>query len=163
MIIDCGDPGRSISTIRAAVGRGGAARERLGALAAPPARPTLPKRCSSSGWTSASGTVGDDEDLGIVGPEPALLERDQIVAGEALDRRRIADRGASHRDGRAVEQRRQGARRDPVRVLLLLRDRGQRLGAHPLDLASGAKAGLLDDVGQQVERRREVGATAPTG
>ena len=101
--------------------------------------------------------VGDDEHLHIVGTEPAVVETDQVVPGKSGDRRSLAEIGGRIGVVLAIEQHRKGACGDRVRLLLRLRNRGQRLGLDPLQLGR-IEVGTLDDIGQQVERRPEVGA-----
>ncbi len=62
----------------------------------------------------------------------------------------------------AVDQRRQRPGGDRVRLLLRLRDRGQRLGADPVQFGL-VEVGALDNVGQQVERRAEIGGQRRQG
>ena len=57
----------------------------------------------------------------------------------------------------AEEQGRQGAQRDALRLRHFAGDGGEVLAAQPLDLA-GREGRIADDVGEQVERRPEIGA-----
>ena len=139
-MLDCGAPGRLTSRIFGAVGRGGGGVNALTPFGTGGGA-QWPKRSSSSGWTSSSGRSDTTKILHVVGPQPALLERHQIVAAEILDRRRIAARRAAIGMVRPVQHDRQQPPRDPRRVLLRLRDPGQRLRPDAVDVArSGTPA-----------------------
>ena len=154
-MLDCGAPGRLISRICGAVGRGGGAGNALAPFGHG-GGVQLPNRDSISGWTLGKRPVGDDEDLRIVGPQPALLERQQVGAAELGDCRRIAAARAAVRMVGAVEHRRQQPPGDARRVLLRLRDCGQRLRLESRSMSSGPERRVLHHVAHQVERRREV-------
>ena len=97
--LDCGAPGRLTSRI---FGRG-RARGRRG-KAFTPFGTAGARHCAEPRFEQrldlGERAVGNDEDLDVVGPQPALLEADQVGAGELRDRRRIAARPGRHRDGR---------------------------------------------------------------
>ena len=80
-ISDCGDCGRSIRTMRGRR-RDAVRRERLGRRARAAGGRQLPNRLSSWATKSAQRQVADREDGGVVGPDPGLVEGDQLVAGQ---------------------------------------------------------------------------------
>jgi hypothetical protein len=102
--------------------------------------------------------VGHDEDLGIVGPQPCVLEGDEVGARHLLDHFRIAGAGEGHavRVRLAIEQRRQRAEGDRVGLGHLVGDARELLAAQPLDLG-GIEGWVADDVGEQLQRGREIG------
>ena len=124
----------------------------------------LPKRASSCGTELVERQVADREDGRIVGPDPALVEADQLVPGQRAHHRRIAGAGERLAVGMIgpVEQAGHRPRGDRAGLGHLLGDAGELLLAQPLHLA-GAKAGLRIDVGEQIERRRRARASARSG
>ena len=89
--------------------------------------------------------VADDEDLRVVGPEPGVVEGDEVVAGDQL-----RDRCGSPRAGErnaigmvvAVEQRRQRAQRDARRLLASRWRSPASCWPRSRSTSAGAKAGL---------------------
>ncbi len=72
----------------------------------------------------------------VVGPDPPIVEGDEVVAGDRLDAGLGPRSGERNAIGmaRSVEQRRQYAQREPLRLGLLLGDAGQQHRALALDV-----------------------------
>ena len=153
-MVDCGAPVRLTSRIFCARRPRRRRGERLDALGRG-GRGPVAEALVELGLHLAQRKARNDEDLDVVGPDPALLEGGEVGALEATDRLVVAARRAAVGMRGAVHHGRQQARADPRRVALELRDPGQRLGADAVDLG-GLERRVADDVGEDVERRREV-------
>ena len=81
-MVDCGDPGRLTSRIFCAAGRGGGAVNALTPLGAA-GRGPVAEALVELGLHLAQREARNDEDLDVVGPDPALLEGGEVGALEA--------------------------------------------------------------------------------
>ncbi len=102
--------------------------------------------------------IADGEDGRVVGPQPGLVEADQLVAGHRPHRIGVA--GASARLPvrmlSAVERDRKRPGGDASRLGHLGSDRRELLLAEPLDFV-WRESRVAGDVGKQIERRPQIG------
>ncbi len=147
-----------------AVGRAGGRDELLGALGDAGRRGPAAEAAFEQRHQLRQRQVGDDEDLGIVGPQPLLLEADDVVAGEALDRVGRCRRRGRRRDGwrptRSAGMIRAG---DAVRVRCCGWRCRSATCVRTRSSSAGAKVGCSTTVSSRSRLAARGWPTAPTG
>ena len=102
--------------------------------------------------------IADDEDRRVRRAQPIVVEFGELRRRQPGDDRGIAAAAERHAIGviLAIEQRRQGAQRQPDGLFGFRCDRRQLLPAHAIHLG-GRERRMPHDIRHQIERRREIG------
>jgi hypothetical protein len=111
-----------------------------------------PKVSSARGPGFGLGQIASQHQCGDIGSEMRLVEAEQIIAADLLKRRFIADHHVPIGMQCTVEIAPHHLGRDARRLVAILEQRREPVGAHALDLVGGERR-LQHDLGEDVEHR----------